>query len=406
MNTFKIIVVIFILSSLGGQAQINLVGASINSGTGQIDILKWQALDSASVITYPTILQGYLFNSSVFDAYNSNYYLQGITATSSGLLSFNTVTNEATLSPYGTFSNITEIDMSTGKIYTLTSDSIGYITVNEFDINTGADSVLGVISEPGIQGIITDATGFDSNNGILYYIGYDNVPSSCLYSIPVRNPVFSWTKTTLLTTAPGNNFSSVNYDNVNNIIYASNAEYDSAFNYIGNKVVEINKTTGEVITRGVLAGFPWFVGGSSSFDQFSGSFMLVGIDTNNIQSMIVFDTYNNTYQTGFVPGSVSEIVCDNYAFAQSAYGTTAIDEKDRSDVSIFPNPATNKFTLQLNGFDDNVILKIYNVNGKECFSGQIHNPETEVSTEFLSKGFYFVTLQNEKVLQTHKLIVE
>ena len=301
MKTFKLFVFIFALSCLGGQAQINLVGASINSGTGQIDILKWQALDSSSVTTYPTILQGYLFNSSVFDAYNSNYYLQGITATSSGLLSFNTVTNEATLSPYGTFSNITEIDMSTGKIYTLTSDSIGYIIVNEFDLNTGTDSVLGVIIEPGILGIISDATGFDSNNGILYYVGYDTVPSNCLYSIPVRDPVFSWSKTTLLTTAPGNNFSSVNYDNVNNILYASNAEYDSAFNYIGNKVVEINKTSGEVITRGVLAGFPWFVGGSSSFDQFSGSFMLVGIDTNNVQSMIVFDTYSNTYQTGFVP---------------------------------------------------------------------------------------------------------
>ena len=38
--------------------------------------------------------------------------------------------------------------------------------------------------------------------------------------------------------------------------------------------------------------------------------------------MIVFNTYTNTYETGFVPGSVSEIVCDNYAFAQSAYGIT------------------------------------------------------------------------------------
>jgi len=406
MKIFRLLVFILVLSCLGGQAQINLVGAGINSGTGQIDILKWQALDSASVTAYPTILQGYLMGSSVFDAYQSNYYLTGITSNSSGLLSFNTVTNATTLSPYNTFSNITEIDMSTGKIYNLTSDSIGYISVNEFDIITGTDSVLGVISEPGILGIISDATGFDSNNGILYYIGYDNVPSNCLYGIPVRDPVFSWSKTTLQTTAPGNNFSSVNYDNVNNILYASNAEYDSAFNYIGNKVVEINKTTGEVITRGALAGFPWFVGGSSSFDQFSGSFMLVGIDTNNIQSMIVFDTYNNTYQTGFVPGSVSEIVCDNYAFAQNAYGTTSIDEKDHTDVSLFPNPATSKFTLKMNRSADKFTLKIYNVNGRECLSREIQNPETEISTELLAKGVYFVTLQNQKVLQTHKLIVE
>jgi hypothetical protein len=394
------------LSCLGGQAQINLVGASINSGTGNIDILKWRALDSSSVTTYPTILQGYFMGSSVFDAYNSNYYLTGITSTSSGLLSFNTVTNEATMSPYNTFSNITEIDMSTGKIYNLTSDSVGYISVNEFDINTGAYSVLGVISEPGIQGIIADATGFDSNNGILYYVGYDTVPSNCLYSIPVRDPVFSWSKTTLLTTAPGNNFSSVNYDNVNNILYASNAEYDSAYNYTGNRVVEIDHITGEVISRGLLAGFPYYLAGSSSFDQNTGSFLLVGFDTNFAERMIVFNTYSNTYETGFVPGTVSEIVCDNYVFAQNAYGTTSIDEKDKPYVSIFPNPATSKFTLHLNGFEDSVTVKIYNVNGKECFTRQIHNPETEISTEFLSKGFYFLTVQNQKVLQTHKLMVE
>jgi hypothetical protein len=46
------------------------------------------------------------------------------------------------------------------------------------------------------------------------------------------------------------------------------------------------------------------------------------------------------------------------------------------------------------------------VNGKECFAGQIHQPETEISTEFLPEGFYFVTLHNQKVRQTHKLIVK
>jgi len=406
MKILRLLVFIFILSCSGGQAQINLVGASINAGTGYIDILKWAALDSASVTTHPTILEGYFMGSSVFDAYNSNYYLTGITSTSGGLLSFNTVTNEATMSPYNTFSNITEIDMSTGKIYNLTSDSVGYISVNEFDLNSGTESVLGVISEPGIQGIIADATGFDSNNGILYYVGYDTVPSNCLYSIPVRDPVFSWSKTTLLTTAPGNNFSSVNYDNVNDILYASNAEYDSAYNYTGNRVVEIDHITGEVISRGLLAGFPWYLAGSSSFDQNTGSFLLVGFDTNFNQRMIVFNTFTNTFETGFVPGTVSEIVCDNYAFAQSAYGTTSIDEKEKPDVSIFPNPATIKFTVNVKGYEDDFIIKIYNVNGKECFAGQIHQPETEISTEFLPEGFYFVTLHNQKVRQTHKLIVK
>jgi uncharacterized pyridoxamine 5'-phosphate oxidase family protein len=83
-----------------------------------------------------------------------------------------------------------------------------------------------------------------------------------------------------------------------------------------------------------------------------------------------------------------------------------MNEKEKPDMSIFPNPAISKFTLRVKGFEDNAIVKIYTVNGKECYSRQIHNPETEISTEFLPKGFYYVTLQNQKVRQTHKLIIQ
>ncbi|MFZ4521342.1 MAG: hypothetical protein ACOYNC_06530 [Bacteroidales bacterium] len=216
MRTIKLVVFIFIFSYFGGQAQINLVGAAINPSTSHIDILKWQAFDSASVTPYPTVFAGYYLSSSLFDAYNSNYYLTGITPDSSALLSFNTISTNTDLHPFSSYSNISEIDMSTGKIYTLRSDSIGYISVNEYDIPTGTDSLLGVISEPGLYGIVVDAIGFDSNHGIIYYAGPDGSSTDCLFSIPVRNPVFSWAKKTLLTTAPGNNFYSVNYDNVNN----------------------------------------------------------------------------------------------------------------------------------------------------------------------------------------------
>lgn len=397
---------VLLLTALGGNAQINLIGASTNSSSGLIDIVKWQALDTSSVASYPTILEGYYFNSSVFNSYTGNYYLTGITSNTSVLLSFNTGSNTSGISPYSSFSNITEIDMSTGKIYNLTSDSVDYFSVNEYEISTGADSVLGVIHEPGIPGIIADATSFDSNNGILYYIGYDSLPGICLYSIPVRNPVFSYSKTRLLLSAQGHNFSSVNYDNVNNIIYASDAEFDENGNYQGNTVVEINKITGEVIERGQLTGFPYYLAGSSSFDQNSGNLLLVGFDTAFNEKMIVFNTYTNTFETGFVPGFVSEIVCDNYAFAKSAYITTSIQEKEDAVLNIFPNPATNKFTLQTNMVNDNYTLILSGVSGKVFLTEQIQKPETEINTGFLPAGVYVVTIKSEKSLQTQKLIIQ
>jgi hypothetical protein len=405
MKIIKILFIIILLSGISAKAQINLVGASVNPN-GTIDIVKWQALDSSSVTSYPSGLNAYLYASSAFDSYNSNYYLSGISSDSGVLLSFNTITNTPSLSDYSAFSNISEIDMSTGKIYNLSSDSVGYISVTEYDISTGSESLLGIIDEPGVYGVVADAISFDSNNGIIYYVGYDGSPAVCLYSIPVRNPVFSWSKTILLTTAPGNNFSSVNYDNVNNILYASNAEFDSNGNYTGNKVVEINTTSGEVIERGLLAGFPYYLGGSSSFDQNSGSFLLVGFDTAFNERMIVFNTLDNTYVTGYVPAMVSEIVCDNYSFAKNAYSTTSVGEVEKIDFKIFPNPSTSKFTLNIQGFADNYTLTIHALSGKEYLSRQIQQPEIEISTEFLPKGVYVVTIQNHKSIQTKKLIIQ
>ncbi|MFZ4521343.1 MAG: T9SS type A sorting domain-containing protein [Bacteroidales bacterium] len=190
------------------------------------------------------------------------------------------------------------------------------------------------------------------------------------------------------------------------ILYALNAERDSANNYIGNKVVEIDYLTAEVISRGLLAGFPAFQVGSSSFDQNSGSLLLVGLDTNSVKQMIIFDTHTNTWETGFVPETVSEIACDNYAFAQNTYGTASIEEKEPADLFIYPNPATTGFTLKMHSPASKFALKISDVNGTECFSGEIQNPETEFSTQFLAKGVYFITIQNRKSTHTKKLIIQ
>jgi hypothetical protein len=405
MTKIKFTLIGLLISVICAKAQINLVGASVNQN-GTIDIVKWQALDESSVTRYPSGLEAYLYSSSVFDSYNSSYYLGGISSGSGVLLAFNTNSNTPSFISNAPLSNISQIDMSTGKIYNLSSDSVGYISVNEYDLTSGLEIVLGVITEPGVNGIVTDALSFDSNNGILYYVGFDTSPAACVYAIPVRDPVFSWSKTTLLTTAAGNNFSSVHYDNVNNTLFAMNAEYNSGGSYIGNKVVEINTTSGEVIERGLLAGFPYYLGGSSSFDQNSGSFIVVAFDTAFNQKMIVFNTNDNTFITGYAPAMVSEIVCDNYSFARNAYTTVSVKTQDKADFTLFPNPAKNKFTLKNNVYQDSFTLKIYTLSGKECLTRQIQHPETEISTESLPRGIYTVTLQNQNSTLTKKLIIQ
>ena len=399
---------LLLLFTMYTQAQIKLVGMRGNQNSEFMDVVKWHALDPGSVTPYPSLLQAYYMASSVFDAYNSKYYIAGIGASASGLLEFNTVTNEQSLINFSSFSNTSEIDMSTGKIYSLSIDQPGYIKVNEYDINTGTDTLIGEVYDPGINGIAMDTLGFDSNNGIIYYVGDDGQSILSLFGIEVRNPVFTYTKTALVTPTPGNNMMSINYDNANNTIYALNFESNSSGSSTGTYVVEINKTTGEVVNRGQLQGFNGFLVGSSSFDQNSGSFLLVGYNGNPDVQMVVFDTYNNTYQTGFMPDNVSEIVCDNYDFAKNTYITTSVKEPAKETIRLSPNPASNKITIEnsfaLSGY---LNASIYDINGKMKWQGSFQNGNTfNVDISNLLPGVYVLKTETSKSVENHKFVVK
>lgn len=398
-------IAIIMLLSIGSKAQINLVGVANNFQTGKIEIIKWQALDPESLIVYPSILDGYYFATSAFDSYNSNYYITGISGNSSGLYSYNTITNQENLVGGSLYTNISEFDMSTGKMYNLQMENEEYISIYEFDINTNQDSLIGVIFEPGANGLVADAIGFDANNGILYYVGFTNDPALCLYAIPVRENQFSFTKTILNpTAAPFNIISSVNFDNVNEIIYARNATYDSTFNYTGSSVVEINKTSGDIITRGELTEFPYFVGGSSSFDQNTGSFLLVGIDTSNLAKMIVFNTYDNTYVTGFVPGNVSEIVCDNTNFVLTYYITTRLKEEQEFSFNLYPNPVSEILTID-HPSSDEIAVQIVSAFGKIVLVQEFTSSKIELNLTSLPPGIYLVNLTSEGKTASQKIMV-
>jgi hypothetical protein len=89
------------------------------------------------------------------------------------------------------------------------------IRVNEYDIATGNTILLGVIAEPGLQGIITEATGFDSNHGILYYVGFSGNSQRLLYAMHVRDQIFNYSTIPLTTPSLYISLTCINYDNLN-----------------------------------------------------------------------------------------------------------------------------------------------------------------------------------------------
>ena len=395
-----------LVMNISVQAQIQLIGAAVNTGTGKIDLIQWQPLDSSSVTVTPTILDGYYFGSSAFDAFNSNYYLTGISEMNSGLYSFNSTTNEQSLAEGSSFSNISEFDMSTGKMYNLIMEAEEYISVYAFDINSNEDSLIGIIYEPGASGIVADAIGFDSNNGILYYIGFTNDPASCLYAIPVRDSVFSYTKTILTTTASYNNITCVNYDNSNGKIFALSDSYDALFNFTGRNIVEIDKLTGEITNRGDLSAFPYYIGGSSCFDQYTSTFLLAAIDTNSELKMVAFNTLTDTYVSGFIPTMVSEIVCDNSTFAKNTYSSTGIVVEPTLSLALYPNPVSEILTIQ-HSASAPVNVQIFSSDGKLVLSpNSSYANKFDLDLQSLYPGLYLVNLISRDQVVSERIIVQ
>lgn len=396
--------VILITLGISVKAQISLIGSASNPNSGNIDLLRWRALDSLSVTTIPTELDGYYFGTSSYDAMRGNYYIQGISGNVQGLFSYNALTGAKNLWSTSLMTNISEFDMSTGKMYNLIMETDEYINIYEIDINTNQNTLIGTIFEPGVTGIVADAIGFDSNNGIIYYVGFNNEAALVLYAVSVRDSQFSYTKTRL-TTEPNSNITSVNFDNVNNVLYATNDTYDAQYNFTGRNIVEIDIISGAVMSRVKLTEFEYFVAGSSAFDQNTGTFLLLGIDTNGRKKMIAYNTADDAYVSGFVPNNVSEIVCDNSIFARTAYMTSTIKQESALDFKLYPNPVAEKLHVECPTSGPLKII-IFSALGKPIFV-QHYDMVDKIDLNLASMpvGLYTVNLMTSDQTVSKKIVV-
>jgi len=74
-------------------------------------------------------------------------------------------------------------------------------------------------------------------------------------------------------------------------------------------------------------------------------------------------------------------------------------------ASVYPNPATESFRFSLPGTFHPLLLQIHNTLGQLVQQQYIQN-DSEVNTSPFAKGLYYLTLSNENVFQTLKIIIE
>lgn len=112
------------------------------------------------------------------------------------------------------------------------------------------------------------------------------------------------------------------------------------------------------------------------------------LKTINISSnSIIWDDPLDIYNTTF---AIEDLLLINEVNCVEMLG--GLDESDQIDFEVFPNPFTNQFVIRKNNDQiSNYIL--FDCSGRILIQGSLSSSETEINTDILSVGNYFVQVE-------------
>jgi len=123
----------------------------------------------------------------------------------------------------------------------------------------------------------------------------------------------------------------------------------------------------------------------------------------NIGNLVTIKTADagSSYYYYFYNWQVQQEDCQSNPVAVTATVNTCTNIKDNSienEFSLFPNPATDKFTVNLNeALLNNVTnVELYDALGKLVLSTPISSTQTEVNVSGIAKGIYVCKISNNK----------
>jgi hypothetical protein len=140
------------------------------------------------------------------------------------------------------------------------------------------------------------------------------------------------------------------------------------------------------------------------------------LDVNNITHIKIIDVVGSINPTYARYDSQGNIINDPYntpfasgGFDLDAVGvihtTLSVDDNKLFSTQIFPNPAKEFLTIQLDVLGEKTI-SLTDVNGKEIKSIVTNNRDVIVSVEDFQRGVYFVKIISEKGILIRKIVLQ
>lgn len=140
----------------------------------------------------------------------------------------------------------------------------------------------------------------------------------------------------------------------------------------------------------------------------------------NADSVVTFKAGNAiTLQNGFhaqtgssFTAKIASVVCNNQAVARSNDEPEDINKIERTHLKVYPNPASDRITIEFSLSEPTAQLIIYNLDGRRVENHSIKSSEQYlghkkiiVDTSNLPAGFYYIALKGQQTQLNKKIII-
>lgn len=392
-------------------SQINLVGIRYNDQNNSFSLVKWNTATPAVEQEFPSSIPSYLLGSSLFDANNSIYYFRS----EFQLNSFNTQNNELLITQEETlFNSATEIDMSNGNIYTILPEAqipstqnpeSTYFSFVKLNANNNSVTEIGTIQENVTAIALSEGTCLNSDTSDFYFTGFDSSLRLCIYKSNLESDTFSYTKITLPVEDVQYYLSGLYFDIQSNAIIAIKSTFDEGTESTNRQIIKINPNTGTITNLYTFNTLMTIQNGSTTFDQATRSYILVTIDALFNRKLFVYNTITNTATETTFPANVGEIEADNTNFSILRYATLNIDDFNKNNIVVYPNPVKNNLTIDTHLIDKSIV-SIYSIDGRLCYTNHYSQSSINIDLSMLKTGIYTLKIENKLGITTEKIVKE
>lgn len=97
------------------------------------------------------------------------------------------------------------------------------------------------------------------------------------------------------------------------------------------------------------------------------------------------------------PRMYVKVACSDCAYV-------GVEEMEKENITVYPNPATSNFTVKLNG-DENAHIQLFNLVGQQVYSETAANTTT-INVSNLKAGIYMLKVSQNGKIYTSKVIVK